>query len=286
MMLDGLFMFWQQPAVQFLFWTLLYIVLTSVGVMLSVAYLTYAERKVIGWMQLRHGPTRVGPFGLLQPIADMLKAFLKEPVTPTAASGSVFWLAPLLILVPALAAWAVIPFDEGVVLADINLGVLYLLAMSSLGVYGILMAGWAANSKYPFLGAVRSAAQMVSYEVSMGLTVLSVIVIAGTMNLSEIVRSQQDMWYIIPCFPMFVVFVISILAETNRPPFDLPEAEAELVAGYHAEYSGMAFALFMLAEYASMRPYRGMCGWRLKRRQSCLSSSGRGPPYRATVTTS
>lgn len=229
-----------------------YTLAVLLGVILSVAYLTLVERKVIGRMQLRVGPNRVGPYGLLQPFADVFKMLFKEAFVPDSANKWIFIIAPMMIMVPAFAAWAVIPFSEGVVLADVNLGVMYLLAISSLGVYGILMAGWASNSKYPFLGAVRSAAQMVSYEVSMGLTLLSVILMAGSMNLTEIVNSQKDMWYLIPAFPMFVVFVISALAETNRAPFDLPEAEAELVAGYNVEYAGTGFALFMLGEYASM----------------------------------
>lgn len=218
----------------------------------AVAYLTFAERKIIGYMQLRVGPNTVGPKGLGQPIADAIKLMFKEMIVPSGASKIPFFIAPMMVMVPALIAWAVIPFDEGWVLADINLGVLYLLAVSSLGVYGVLVAGWASNSKYPFLGAVRSGAQMVSYEVSMGLTLMTVILLAGSMNLSEIVMAQKGMWYVIPLFPMFIVFLISILAETNRAPFDLPEGEAELVAGFHAEYSSMSFALFFLGEYANM----------------------------------
>ena len=229
-----------------------FILLITLPLFGAVAYLTYAERKIIGWMQLRHGPSHVGPFGLGQPIADALKLMFKESFAPGGSSKWVYVAAPAMTLVPAMIAWAVIPFDAGWVLADINLGVLYLLATSSLGVYGILMAGWASNSKYPFLGAVRSGAQMVSYEVSMGMTVLCVILLAGSMNLSEIVQAQQGMWYAIPLFPIFVVFIISILAETNRAPFDLPEAEAELVAGYNVEYGSMGFALFFLGEYANM----------------------------------
>lgn len=236
--------------------TLVKIATTIVGITLPlfvcVAYLTYAERKVIGAMQLRKGPSHVGPFGLGQPIADAVKLMFKEIIIPTGASKVIYVVAPMMVMVPALMSWAVIPFDMGVVLADVNLGVLYLLAVSSLGVYGILMAGWASNSKYPFLGAVRSGAQMVSYEVSMGLVVLNVILLAGSMNLSEIVEAQRGMWFFIPAFPMFIVFIISILAETNRAPFDLPEAEAELVAGYNVEYGSMGFALFFLGEYANM----------------------------------
>ncbi len=232
--------------------TVLQVMLVVLPILGCVAYLTLAERKVIGWMQLRHGPMHTGIWGLGQPIADAVKLMFKEPVIPSGSSKVVFLIAPIMVMVPALIAWAVVPFDEGWVLADINLGLLYLLATSSLGVYGILMAGWASNSKYPFLGAVRSGAQMVSYEVSMGLTVLSVVLMAGSMNLSDIVRAQEGMWFMIPAFPMFIVFIISILAETNRAPFDLPEAEAELVAGYNVEYGSMPFALFFLGEYANM----------------------------------
>jgi len=229
---------------------ILLIVLPLLG---AVAYLTYAERKVIGAIQLRKGPNVVGPFGLLQPIADGVKLMLKETIIPTGADRAVFVLAPMLTFILALIGWAVIPFDDGWVLADINVGVLYLLAVSGLGVYGIIMAGWASNSRYALLGGLRSAAQMVSYEISMGLIIISVLVTAGTLNLSEIVRAQgEGMWYVIPHFPMFVIFVVSILAETNRAPFDLPEAEAELVSGYNVEYSAMTFALFFLGEYANM----------------------------------
>lgn len=220
--------------------------------LVSVAYLTLAERKVIGAMQLRLGPTQQGPWGLLQPWADVFKLLFKEMIVPRNASVVPFFVAPMMVLIPAMIAWAVIPFDDGVVLANINLGVLYLLAVSSLGVYGVLIAGWASNSKYPFLGAVRSGAQMISYEVSMGLTLLTVILLSGSMNLSEIVRAQADGWYMFPLFPMFVIFIISILAETNRAPFDLPEGESELVAGFHSEYASTGFALFFLGEYANM----------------------------------
>ncbi|MCK5779332.1 MAG: NADH-quinone oxidoreductase subunit NuoH [Rhodospirillales bacterium] len=233
-------------------WMIAKIVAIVVPIMLSVAYLTLAERKVIGAMQLRKGPNVVGPFGLLQPIADGVKLFLKETVIPTGANRGVFIAAPMITFILALVAWAVIPFDAGMVLADINVGILYLFAISSLGVYGILMAGWASNSKYAFLGAMRSAAQMVSYEVSMGLIIITVLMCAGSLNLSVIVESQRDMWYVIPLFPMAVIFFVSTLAETNRHPFDLPEAEAELVAGYNVEYSAMTFALFFLGEYANM----------------------------------
>ncbi len=225
--------------------------------LLSVAYLTYAERKVIAAMQLRRGPNVVGPFGLLQPIADGVKLFLKETIIPAGANRVVFLVAPMVTFILSLIAWAVIPFDYGIVLADINVGILYLFAISSLGVYGIIMAGWASNSKYPFLGALRSAAQMVSYEVSIGFVIITVLLCAGSLNLTEIVQAQQGdwglfSWYWLPLLPMFVIFFISGLAETNRAPFDLPEAESELVAGYFSEYSAMAFALFYLGEYANM----------------------------------
>lgn len=233
-------------------WIITKIVAIVLPVLLSVAYLTYVERKVIGAMQLRRGPNVVGPFGLLQPIADGLKLFLKETIIPSGASPVVFLLAPAVTFTLALVAWAVIPFDYGMVLADINVGILFLFAVSSLGVYGILMAGWASNSKYSFLGALRSAAQMVSYEISMGLVIVTVLMCVGSLNLSDIVMAQKDFWFIIPLFPMAVIFFISTLAETNRHPFDLPEAEAELVAGYNVEYSAMTFALFFLGEYANM----------------------------------
>lgn len=220
--------------------------------LLCVAYLTYAERKVIGAMQLRRGPNVVGPLGLLQPIADGLKLFLKETIVPSGANPIVFIFAPMLTFALGLIAWAVIPFGEGIVLANINVGVLYLFAISSLGVYGIILAGWASNSKYAFLGALRSAAQMISYEVSMGFIIITVLLCVGSLNLSAIVLAQEKVWFVIPLFPMFVIFFISTLAETNRLPFDLPEAEAELVAGYNVEYSAMTFALFQLGEYASM----------------------------------
>ncbi|MCP5367439.1 MAG: NADH-quinone oxidoreductase subunit NuoH [Hyphomicrobiales bacterium] len=233
-------------------WIIIKIVLIVVPVLLGVAYLTYAERKVIGAMHLRKGPNVVGPFGLLQPIADGLKLFLKETIIPTRANRGVFILAPCLTFILALIGWAVIPFGEGVVLADINVGVLYLFAISSLGVYGILMAGWAGNSKYSFLGGLRSAAQMVSYEVSMGFVIITVLLCVGSLNLTDIVMAQKSVWFVIPLLPMAVIFFISTLAETNRHPFDLPEAEAELVTGFNVEYSAMPFALFFLGEYANM----------------------------------
>ncbi len=237
------------------------IVAILVPLMLCVAYLTYAERKVIGAMQMRKGPNVVGPFGLFQPIADGLKLFTKETIIPSGANKIVFLLAPIVTFVLSLVAWAVMPFGEGLVLADINVGILYLFAISSLGVYGIIMAGWASNSRYAFLGALRSAAQMVSYEISMGFVIITVLVFVGSLNLREIVLAQQGglwHWYWLPLFPMFIVFFISTLAETNRAPFDLPEAEAELVAGYNVEYSAMTFALFFLGEYANMILMSGM----------------------------
>jgi len=239
-------------------WTVIKIVIIVIPVMLSVAYLTYAERKIIGAMHLRKGPNVVGPFGLLQPIADGVKLFLKETVIPSGANRGVFLVAPMLTFILALVAWAVIPFGDGLVLADINVGILYLFAISSLGVYSILMAGWASNSRYAFLGALRSAAQMVSYEVSMGFVIITVLLCVGSLNLSEIVLAQKNVWLVVPLFPMAVIFFISTLAETNRHPFDLPEAEAELVAGYNVEYSAMTFALFFLGEYANMILMAGM----------------------------
>ena len=229
-----------------------YIVAILVPLLVSVAYLTYAERKVIAAMQLRKGPNVVGPFGLLQPLADGLKLLFKETIVPSGANRVVFIAAPMVTFILSLIAWAVIPFDEGLVLADINVGVLYLFAISSLGVYGIIMAGWASNSVYPFLGALRSAAQMVSYEVSIGFVIITVLLCVGSLNLSDVVEAQRTVWFCIPLLPMFVIFFISGLAETNRAPFDLPEAEAELVSGYNVEYSSMSFALFFLGEYANM----------------------------------
>ena len=238
---------------------ILLILAITVPLLICVAMLTYAERKIMASMQLRMGPNVVGPFGLLQPFADGMKLFFKETILPTSANKVVFVVAPMLTFVLALVAWAVIPFADGVVLADINVGILYLFAISSLGVYGIVMAGWASNSRYAFLGALRSAAQMVSYEISIGFVIVTVLLCAGSLNVSEIVRAQgEGMWYFIPLFPMFIIFFISTLAETNRHPFDLPEAEAELVAGYQVEYSAMTFALFFLGEYANMILMSGM----------------------------
>ncbi len=220
--------------------------------LISVAYLTLAERRVIGLMQLRKGPNVVGPFGLFQPFADALKLMSKETIIPTDSNKFLFLIAPMITFVLSLIAWAVIPFDEKNVLADINVGVLYLFAVSSLAVYGIIIAGWASNSKYAFLGALRSAAQMVSYEVSIGLIIISVLLCVGSLNLTDIVLAQKNIWFAIPLMPMFIMFFISTLAETNRAPFDLPEGESELVAGYFVEYSSMSFALFFLGEYANM----------------------------------
>jgi|TARA_X000000950_G_scaffold37621_1_gene40235 NADH-quinone oxidoreductase subunit H len=220
--------------------------------LISIAYLTFFERKVIGSMQLRKGPNVVGPFGLLQPIADGLKLLSKETIFPNDSNKFLFILSPIITFVLALIAWAVIPIDYKVVLADINVGIMYIFAVSSLGVYGIIVAGWSSNSRYAFLGSLRSAAQMISYEVSIGLIIISILLTAGSLNLSNIVLSQEKVWYIIPHFPMFVIFFISTLAETNRAPFDLPEAESELVAGYNVEYSSMSFGLFFLGEYGNM----------------------------------
>ena len=223
-----------------------------VPLMISVAYLTYAERKVLAAVQLRKGPNVVGPFGLWQPFADALKMLMKETIIPSGSNRLLFLMAPMLTFGLAMIAWAVIPVNQGWVGADINVGILYLFAISSLGVYGIIIAGWASNSKYAFLGAMRSAAQMVSYEVSMGFVLVSVLLCVGSLNLSDVVRAQHTVWFCIPLFPMFVVFFISALAETNRSPFDLPEGESEIVAGFFVEYSSMSFALFFLGEYANM----------------------------------
>lgn len=223
-----------------------------VPLLVAVAYLTYAERKVIGAIQLRQGPNIVGAFGLLQPLADGAKLLFKETILPAGANRVVFLLAPILTFSLAMVAWSVIPVNEGWAIADINVGILFLFAISSMGVYGVIMAGWASNSKYPFLGALRSAAQMVSYEVSMGFVIITVLLCVGSLNLTDIVLAQETVWFAIPLLPMFVIFFISTLAETNRAPFDLPEGESELVAGYFVEYSAMSFALFFLGEYANM----------------------------------
>ena len=228
------------------------ILFVLVPILVSVAMIVWLDRRVWGLVQKRKGPNVVGPFGLLQTLADALKYIFKEIIIPASANKAVFVLAPIITMTLALVAWAVIPMSEEFVLADINVGVLYLFAVSSLGVYGIIMGGWASNSKYPFLGAIRSAAQMVSYEVSIGIIIINVLLCVGSLNLKEIVLAQKDLWYVIPLFPMFVIFFISALAETNRPPFDLPEAEAELVAGYQTEYSGMMYAMFWLGEYANI----------------------------------
>ncbi|MCA1938218.1 NADH-quinone oxidoreductase subunit NuoH [uncultured Azonexus sp.] len=244
-------------------WTLIKIVLIVAPLMLGVAYLTYFERKVIGFMQVRIGPNRVGPWGLIQPIADGLKLLLKEIIVPSGSSKAVFVIAPMLAIAPALAAWAVIPFTDTLVLANIDASLLYILAITSMGVYGVILSGWASNSKYAFLGAMRSAAQMVSYEIAMGFALITVLMIAGTLNFIDIVEGQNkgmfaDMglgflsWNWLPLLPMFLVYLISGTAELNRAPFDIAEGESEIVAGFHVEYSGMAFALFFLAEYANM----------------------------------
>jgi len=242
-------------AIQTVAWTLLKIFAVVVPLMLGVAYLTYAERKVIGYMQVRIGPNRVGPLGLLQPIADGLKLLMKEIIIPSGASRGLFVLGPILAIAPALAAWAVIPFSDGLVLADINAGLLYVMAITSMGVYGVIIAGWASNSKYAFLGAMRSAAQIVSYEIAMGFALVGVLMASQSLNLNDIVGGQAGglhHWYIWPLFPLFLVYLISGVAETNRAPFDVAEGESEIVAGFHVEYSGMAFAVFFLAEYANM----------------------------------
>ncbi|MBV8060149.1 MAG: NADH-quinone oxidoreductase subunit NuoH [Alphaproteobacteria bacterium] len=244
--------FIQQYGLQLLI-LIIKIVVVVVGVLIGVAYLTYAERRVMAAMQMRRGPNVVGPFGLLQPIADGVKLLGKETIIPTGANAALFLGAPMLTFFLALSTWAVVPFQEGVVLADINVGVLYLFAISSLSVYGIIIAGWASNSKYSFLGALRSAAQMVSYEVSIGLVIITVLLCVGSLNLSRVVEAQKDGWFAFSIlFPMFIVFFVSALAETNRHPFDLPEGESELVGGFNTEYSSMSFALFFLGEYANM----------------------------------
>ncbi len=244
-------------------WIVLQIVAIVLPLMAVVAYLTYAERKIIGFMQVRIGPDRVGYWGLLQPIADALKLLVKEIIIPTGADKALFLLAPILSIIPALAAWAVIPFSDTLILADVNAGLLYAMAVSSLGVYGIILAGWASNSKYAFLGSMRSAAQLISYEVAMGMALITVLMVSNSLNLADIVRAQGEgifashgvsffSWNWLPLLPMFVVYLVSGVAETNRAPFDMAEGESEIVAGFHVEYSGMAFAIFFLAEYANM----------------------------------
>jgi NADH-quinone oxidoreductase subunit H len=223
-----------------------------IPILVSVAMIVWLDRRIWGLVQKRRGPNVVGPFGLLQTLADALKYIFKEIIIPASANKIIFILAPRVTMTLALVAWAVIPFSEDLILSDINVGILYIFAVSSLGVYGIIMGGWASNSKYPFLGAIRSAAQMVSYEVSIGIIIINVLLCVGSLNLKDIVLAQQNLWFIIPLFPMFIIFFISALAETNRPPFDLPEAEAELVSGYQTEYSGMMYAMFWLGEYANI----------------------------------
>jgi len=236
----------------FFFTELLKIIYLLIPILVTVALIVWFDRRVWAFVQKRRGPNVVGPFGLFQTLADALKYIFKEIIIPASANKVIFIFAPVVTLTLALVAWAVIPFSETWVLADINVGILYIFAVSSLGVYGIIMAGWASNSKYPFLGAIRSAAQMVSYEVSIGIIIINVLLCVGSFNLREIVLAQEKIWFVIPLFPMFVIFFISALAETNRPPFDLPEAEAELVAGYQTEYSGMMYAMFWLGEYANI----------------------------------
>jgi len=234
------------------FYEIYKILILLIPVLVSVAMIVWLDRRVWAFVQKRRGPNVVGPFGLLQSLADGLKYVFKEIIIPASSNKIIFILAPIVTMTLALIAWSVIPFSETLVLADINVGILYLFAVSSLGVYGIIMGGWASNSKYPFLGAIRSAAQMVSYEVSIGVIIINVLLCVGSLNISDIVKAQQNLWFVIPLFPMFVIFFISALAETNRPPFDLPEAEAELVAGYQTEYSGMMYAMFWLGEYANI----------------------------------
>ncbi|HUO44657.1 MAG TPA: NADH-quinone oxidoreductase subunit NuoH [Burkholderiales bacterium] len=245
-------------------WALAKIVAIVVPLMLAVAYLTLWERKVIGWIQVRLGPNRVGPLGLLQPIADGVKLLLKEIIVPTGANKFLFVLAPVMAIVPALAAWAVVPFSSDLVLSNVDAGLLYVLAITSMGVYGIIIAGWASNSKYAFLGALRSAAQIVSYEIAMGFALVGVLIAAQSLNLVQIVNAQQGgygllNWFFIPLFPLFLVYLIAGVAETNRAPFDVAEGESEIVAGFHVEYSGMAFAVFFLAEYANMMLVSALC---------------------------
>src|SRR5512147_2362169 len=236
-------------------WTLVKILLIVLPLTIGVAYLTFWERKVIGWMQVRIGPNRVGPWGLLQPFADVFKLMFKELIVPTGANRYLFFIAPMLAIGPAVAAWAVVPFTDTLVVADINAGLLYIIAMTSTGVYGIILAGWASNSKYAFLGCLRSAAQIVSYEIAMGFALVGVLMAASSLNLSDIVHGQEGgaaHWYVWPLLPLFVVYLVSGIAETNRHPFDVAEGESEIVAGFHVEYSGVTFALFFLAEYMNM----------------------------------
>ena len=289
-------------------WTLVKIFVIVIPLTLAVAYLTLAERKIIGWMQVRIGPNRVGPLGLLQPFADVFKLIFKEIVVPTGASRTLFFVAPVMSIGPALAAWAVIPFDDGLVLANVNAGLLYILAMTSTGVYGVILAGWASNSKYAFLGCLRSAAQIVSYEIAMGFALVGVLMAASSLNISDIVRNQSgglSHWYIWPLFPLFVVYLVSGIAETNRHPFDVAEGESEIVAGFHVEYSGVTFAVFFLAEYMNMILVSALCsimflggwlspwptipdgfpGFSPRCAAFCSSFSGYGRRFRATATT-
>lgn len=251
-MMELLAEFFSDPWAFWITRTVVYTLLVVVGLLLAVAYMTYAERKVMGAMQRRQGPMTVGPFGLLQPIADGIKLFSKETIIPSQAHRVVFLLAPMMLFALSLIAWVVIPFDKGWVLANLNVGILYLFAVSSMGVYGVIMAGWASNSRYAFLGGLRSASQMVSYEVSMGLIIVCVLLVAGSLNLQDIVLAPRPFWVQVLLFPMFIVFLISILAETNRAPFDLPEGESEITGGFMVEYSAMTYALFFLGEYANM----------------------------------
>ena len=245
-------MFFENNLVMELLIDVLKILAIILPLLIFIAYLTYFERKVIGFMQLRKGPNVVGPFGLFQPFADGIKLLTKETIVPSNSNKFLFILSPIITFTLALIAWAVIPVDNGIVLSNINVGIMYIVAVSSLSVYGIIMAGWASNSRYAFLGSLRSAAQMISYEVSIGLIIINILITVGSLNLSEIVLAQKNVWYFLPHFPMFIVFFISTLAETNRAPFDLPEAEAELVAGYNVEYSSLSFGLFFLGEYGNM----------------------------------